>query len=212
MLLIFDLDGTLVDTADSVVITLNGIRKSLNKKEMPYSFFLPWLSHGGEELIKNTLEVETDQEIFDNLNVFRKKLSKYLTPKSKIYPGARHVLEFCKSKGLKMCICTNKPRSLAEKVLSDTSLDHYFCFMSAGGDLETKKPSPENLLSILNLYKGTRSFYIGDSKIDQEITNALSIPFYFFKNGYNDGVDETKLSFCFTSYDKLLIHLRGLFE
>ena len=211
-LFIFDLDGTLVDTAIDVIYVLNNMRKNLGKKELPSKFFLPWLSLGGEDLIINSLEIKIDVQ--GQLSKFRDLLFLKKTSEARVYSGVKPFLKNLKKSNCNLSICTNKPRFLAEKVLRDTNLIDYFSFMSAGGDIETKKPSPENLQLILDNYSYDKNevIYVGDSIVDQTICKSLDIPFYFFSKGYNDGVLESRSDFNFEKYEDLLSYLRGKVE
>lgn len=204
-LAVFDLDGTLVDTGKTVSEVLNQIRCEIGKTALDTDHFTPWMSLGGEELIVNGLEVDSKKAI-TYLNEFRRLYSKIITPKELIYDGVIDLLEHLIDCGVNMCICTNKPRYLAEKVLADTKLEKYFTFMCAGGDLETKKPNPLNLDLCLKhfLQKSEDSIFIGDSSIDQSIANSLNVDFAFFTQGYNDGVNEELAYKTFKSHSELM--------
>ena len=209
-LFIFDLDGTLVDTAVDVICILNKMRRDLGKQELSSKFFLPWISMGGEDLIIHSLETKVDVQ--KQLVRFRDLLSFRRTSETQVYSGVKSLLLKLKKLNCNLSICTNKPRFLAEKVLNDTNLMKYFSFISAGDDIETKKPSPENLQLILNNFSFDKKkvIYVGDSIVDQKICNSLDIPFYFFSKGYNDGVLESKTKFNFSKYEDLSSYLRGM--
>ena len=207
-LAVFDLDGTLVDSGKVVATILNQIRKELGKDEKRMDFFIPWLSLGGEELVANGLEINIEEgQPF--LEEFRGRYAMIPTPPDTVYEGVTDLLSHLKKRHVRTCICTNKPRNLAEKVLIDTELAPYFEFMCAGGDLNTKKPNPQNLDVCIKYfgenYKNT--ILIGDSSIDQKIADSLDVDFAFFTRGYDDGVDNRKAYRIFENH----LELKSLF-
>ena len=207
-LAVFDLDGTLVDSGKVVASILNQIRREIGKDDKRIDFFIPWLSLGGEELVANGLEINIG-EAHPFLEEFRRRYAVIPTPTDTVYEGVTDLLIHLKERDVQMCICTNKPRNLAEKVLIDTELASYFEFMCAGGDLNTKKPNPQNLDVCIKYfgesYKNT--ILIGDSTIDQKISESLEVDFAFFTRGYDDGVDDRTAYLIFENH----LELKSLF-
>ena len=201
MLVVFDLYGTLIDSGQVVALILNELRQELGKEEKSIDFFIPWLSLGGEELVANGLGLSVDK-VSPYLEDFRSRYSQLATPIKSVYEGVVQLLDFLALQKIKMCVCTNKPRYLAEKVLKETDLEKYFQYMCAGGDLKTKKPSPENLEVCLDYFKEDprNVLLIGDSRVDQKIADSLGVDFVYFRGGYNDGVVETDVKFSFDNY------------
>ncbi len=187
---IYDLDGTLVDSASMVQSILNRRRKQLNQAPLKYHDLVPWLSLGGEELIAAALEVSEDQ-VGSELHNFRKEYAASSIPIDSVYPGLHMVLDYLKRAGVHLAVCTNKPRNLAYKVLCETQIVNYFTFVCAGGDLPEKKPHPKTLQACLDFLGAnpSQTLYVGDSLIDQQLCQALDIPFVHFIEGYDDGVD-----------------------
>ncbi|NQW44871.1 MAG: HAD hydrolase-like protein [Deltaproteobacteria bacterium] len=208
-LAIFDLDGTLVDSGKVVATILNQIRIEIGKKEQDVSFFIPWLSLGGEELVANGLEIELNKAK-PFLDDFRGRYYEVLTPMDTVYEGVLNLLDHLVYRKVKICICTNKPRNLAEKVLRDTGLEKYFQYMCAGGDLKTKKPNPTNLDVCIKYFREDNQnvILIGDSSIDQKTAAALGVDFAYFMHGYNDGVEQSMVFCSFGSH----IELKPLFN
>jgi len=205
-LAIFDLDGTLVDSAQVVAAILNELRREMGKEPRAVNYFVPWLSFGGEDLVANGLEIDfKDVEYY--LQAFRMRYAAVPTPKDSVYFGVEELLVDLDALGVKMCICTNKPRGLAEKVVIETGLQKYFKFMCAGGDLETKKPHPNNLqICIKNFGESPdAAVLIGDSLVDQKAAGSLGVDFAYFLAGYNDGVDTSRITFSFNKHKELLV-------
>lgn len=187
---IYDLDGTLVNSASVVQSILNRRRTQLNQAPLEYKELVPWLSLGGEELIAAALGVGEDQ-VGAELHNFREEYAANPTPINSLYPGVPQVLDYLKRADVHLAVCTNKPRNLAHKVLCETQILDYFTYVGAGGDLPVKKPHPQTLKVCLDFLGANpaQTLYIGDSLIDQQLCQALDIPFVHFLEGYDDGVD-----------------------
>jgi phosphoglycolate phosphatase len=198
---VFDLDGTLVDSASIVSEILNSMRKELSLSPVPAEMFLPWISLGGDVLVSRALEMQVNY-VGPYTKIFRERYFDLPTPLESIYPGVFEALEFLSSNDVTINLCTNKPRRLAEKVLAETSLHSFFSFVCAGGDLATAKPNPENLMICLrqsNVGLGG-CYFVGDSSVDQITAENANVKFIFYKNGYDDGVDKDKTYAIFDDY------------
>ena len=194
-LIIYDLDGTLIDSGKTVSTILNGMRIERRMDPSDQKAFIPWLSLGGEDLMRNALQLEDDVQVAKSLSEFRRRYVSLPTDPDTVYPGIPSVLESLLSLGFRLAICTNKPRRLAQKVIEETGLFQYFEFMNAGGDLLTRKPDPANLLSCMDFFKASHNeaYFVGDSLVDQAMAHKAQVPFVFFRGGYNDGVDEVAI-------------------
>ena len=187
-LIVYDLDGTLLDTAIVVLDLINLFREELKKPKLSQKEILPWLSMGGQKMIENALDLDANNSM-NYLDKFRKKYLNTLTPKGCIYPEVEKTLEVL-SKEYYLSICTNKPRKLAEKVLKETNLNDYFNYMCAGDDLTTKKPNRANLENCLEYFsvRENETVYVGDSTVDQKLANACKVKYLQYCPGYDDGV------------------------
>jgi phosphoglycolate phosphatase len=207
--IVFDLDGTLVDTARVVTSIINGLRFDLGKSGLTYERLIPWLSLGGEDLIQAALEVSRNDAI-KYLKKFREIYFEAPTPQASVYSDVFPTLRALTELGFCLSICTNKPRALANKVLEESNLNSFFSFVNAGGDLQSKKPNRENLDACLNYYglKSKQAFLVGDSSIDQKLAENTGVPFIFFELGYDDGVDKNKAVFSMQSHFELVQYLK----
>ena len=206
--IIFDLDGTLIDSGPAVCKILNEMRQSRSLPEIPCDSIKSVISVGGEEMISRALNIPQYQAT-EALAYFRHTYLHTPVAQSSIYPMVTLMLNIMKKSGKKLCISTNKPRNLAEKILKELNLAQHFDFINAGGDLPNKKPHPSNIYVCLNTLqlKPDEMVLVGDSRVDQQTALNAGIPFYFFSNGYDDGVDRAKAVFCFRHYSELITHL-----
>ena len=189
-LIVYDLDGTLIDSAKIVAEVLNQMRTESGLQHLAIKRLVPWLSMGGEDLVANALEIPVD-DIQPHLLEFRKRYSELSTPDDSLYPGIKEALNDLSSLGYRLAICTNKPRRLAEKVLKETQLHSFFAYLNAGGDLLHKKPHPENLLSCLSYFglSSQDAMLVGDSTVDQALAMAAKVAFIQYLPGYDDGIE-----------------------
>lgn len=190
-LVIYDLDGTIVDSLPLVSKILNDIRISSGKSPITKEAFFPWISMGSVDLVANVLEIPLANAEHELIK-FRDVYSKMITPSSSLYPEIYDTLvQLTGQMNLKLSICTNKPRKLAEKVLADLGIARFFPFMNAGGDFPNKKPAIENVYSCLQYFsiEPHEAIYVGDSRVDQELALKAGIPFVHYRAGYDDGVD-----------------------
>lgn len=179
---IFDLDGTLIDSDKDIQKIINHIRLNfLNKKRIDIKKISNYVSKGGDILIKKTLS--RDRPKF-YLNIFRKIYLNQKISKNLILPGVINFLKFLKSKNVKIFICTNKPKDLTAKFIKNTPLnefvDEYFC----PDEYKVKKPDNKFFLKILKKIKINKEqiIYIGDSMIDFKFCENSLLEFFLFKN------------------------------
>ena len=200
-LVIYDLDGTLVDSAEVVRKILNELRTELSLDHLSKEAILPWISLGGEDLISNALNIPAT-DVTKYLQEFRARYFDLPTPVDSIYDGVYECLDFFEQERIITTICTNKPRRLAEKVLNETGLSRYFEFFNAGGDLSTKKPHQNNLISCLDYYgvKACETILVGDSTVDQQLASNAAVKFAFYPHGYDDGVNRNLADILLSSH------------
>lgn len=194
-----------MDSALTVLSIVNEMRFEIGKEPLEKHKLIPWISLGGVQLIAHALEIERSVA-HESLDDFRGRYLKYPAREADLYPEVRKTLDALKHSNMNLAICTNKPRNLVEKILSELSIGSYFGYVLAGGDLITQKPHPQNLLECLKYFQCEPEFAIlvGDSTVDQEIARSCQVPFAFFRPGYNDGVDVNQAVMTLDAHGDLL--------
>ena len=179
---IFDLDGTLIDSDKDIHKIINSIRtKYLSKNKLNITRISHYTSIGGIDLIKKTLSKNNSKFYLD---VFRELYLNQKISKNLILPGVISILEFLKKKNIKIFICTNKPKNLTSKIIKNTILnkfiDEYFC----ADEYKLKKPDKAFFYKILNKVKINKYqiIYIGDSLVDYNFCKNSVIKFFLYKN------------------------------
>ncbi|MFG1423678.1 HAD-IA family hydrolase [Roseixanthobacter liquoris] len=200
--IVFDLDGTLVDSAPSVASVLNEMRGEQGLAPMSDSAYRGWISLGAQTLVRRALDLQRpdcNAELAD----FRRRLAAYTVPASSLYSGVPEALERLARKGMALAICSNKPESLCVKLLEDTGIAGYFGAVIGGDTTSSSKPSSEPILAALaGIGTGPDdAIFVGDSTVDQKGSAAAGIRFVFFAGGYDDGVRRAD---CFLTIHEIL--------
>lgn len=203
--ILFDLDGTLVDSAQSIGDVLNQMRKERNLGYLEIQKYREWVSLGANDLVANSLEIlVSDVDPF--LQDFRIRYARKKIENTDIFPHVKETLNQIKSLGIIMGICSNKPVHLCQKVLSDLNLDGFFSCVVGGGSTTSSKPSREPIdlaLSMLGQFHQD-ALLVGDSTVDQKASQNSGLPFVFFSGGYNDGVDLSEVAATISSMNDLI--------
>jgi phosphoglycolate phosphatase len=203
--ILFDLDGTLVDSALSIGNVLNQMRIERNLCYLEIQKYREWISLGANDLIANSLEIPVS-DVDPSLQDFRIRYASNKTASTDMFPYVKETLSQIKSLGIAMGFCSNKPINLCQKVLSDLNLDNYFSCVVGGGSTASSKPSREPIdlaLSMIGQFHRD-ALLVGDSAVDQMASKNSGLPFIFFSGGYNDGVDTSQVTATIKSMNHLI--------
>ncbi len=191
--ILFDLDGTLLDTAPDLAYALNQLREEQSLTSLPYEQIRPVVSHGGRALIKLGFNLtETDEGYMALrtrlLDIYKDNIAR----KSCLFPGMQAVLEYIESHQMRWGIVTNKPAWLTEPLLKELKLmDRSACVVS-GDTTNNSKPHPEPMLHACQLTNSqvAECLYVGDAERDIEAGKAAGMPTLAALYGYiQDGDD-----------------------
>ena len=189
---LFDLDGTLLDTAPDLAAALNHVLVSNGKTALPFETIRPWVSHGGIVLIKNGFGITEDMHQFDAL---RQQLLDYyrnnLSVETQLFSGMEQVLIQLETAGIQWGVVTNKPAWLTEPLLDELNLTHRSSCIVSGDTLAERKPHPLPLQHACELIgcHPTESLYIGDAQRDIEAGRNANMPTLAALFGYIDDLD-----------------------
>ncbi len=166
-LLIFDLDGTLVDTKKDIAVSLNHALKQEGFKPLPQAQIEALVGWGAKQLVEEALGNPSAEDLQRVFVTFLNYYEAHLMDHSFIYPG---VVEFIEAQiDWEMAVVTNKPEVHSKKLLSGLGLDAYFFSVIGGDTLPTRKPDIE-VLNVLRDQIGPweQGVMVGDSIIDQQ--------------------------------------------
>ena len=187
-ILLFDLDGTLVDTAPDLVATLNTILLRYDREPLPLESDVKLVGDGARALLdRGFRETGSPAEDLDALmNDFIDIYSNAATVHSRPFPGVLEVLEdFAKADYL-MAVCTNKPQQPSEIILRDLDLLRFFKAVVGGDRLSVRKPDPGHLTGTLELMDvtGRSAIMVGDSHNDVASARNAKMPVVVVSYGY----------------------------
>jgi len=166
---LFDLDGTLADTAPDLAYALNLQRTQRGLPEMPLEEIRPAASHGSIALLKVGFQIEPEDEGFDELR--KEYLELYeanLNTHTTLFPGMDAILDEIESRHLNWGVVTNKPGWLTEPLLEALNVKHRAVCVISGDSLPERKPHPAPLLHACKLAgsEAEQCIYIGDAERD----------------------------------------------
>ena len=167
-LIIYDFDGTLVDTLFDIADSVNLSLVDLGLPQLPRKTIRKYIGQGVERLMAQTLEGSCFTDIPRAVALFKKHYSENLVKHTDFYPYGREILEHFRNK--KQAICSNKPEIFVRKILESLDGLQHFQAIIGGDSVKTKKPHPEGLDLILKKLKVTPDevVLIGDSPVDIE--------------------------------------------
>lgn len=169
-LLIYDLDGTLIDSREDIANAVNAALAALRLPPLPKHLICTFVGNGVTHLIRKSLEKAGSQknQLEDGIRLYRDHYSKHLLDHTRLYPSAKPVLEYFKDR--KQGVITNKPEDFSNTILNHLGVYSYFFRVTGGDSKFQKKPSPEAVIEMMAAVGAERNetVLIGDSAIDVE--------------------------------------------
>ena len=179
---VFDLDGTLLDSAPGIAAAMNAT--GLAGRRVTEDVVRPLVSHGAEHLVRVAMGV-SDGDVPAALAAFRSVYAQAPCTGDHIYPGAADVLAALGRRDVRVGICTNKPQSLAEIVVARLGLSACVDAVVGSTSERPSKPDPAPLIHVLALLAAPDvTILVGDSLVDAQTAAAANIPFVFAAYGY----------------------------
>ena len=190
-LVMFDLDGTLVDSVADIALALNRALTDLGLPEVTQSQVQAWVGRGASRLVYCVLEHQLRSSALHDalLARFMARYQESVCEVSTVYPGGRELLAACRNAGIHLACVTNKPYAPARALLEALDLLDSFDLLLGGDSLVHKKPHPEPLLHCLRHFQVpvTQALMVGDSRNDIEAARAALVPVVAVPYGYNHG-------------------------
>jgi phosphoglycolate phosphatase len=195
--ILFDLDGTLVETAPDLMAAHNHVMEKYGYEKKPLgdirylagkgaaAMLLRSVDSQGRLKSKNQIDEPTHKEMTKEfIDFYAANISKT----SVINEGVVEFLDWCKDKKIHLAVCTNKMEHLAIKLLKEIKLYDYFDFIAGADTFNYRKPDPQHLTSILEILNIPieSSIMVGDSETDADAAKAAKIKFILVKGGYTE--------------------------
>ena len=195
--ILFDLDGTLVDTAPDLMTAHNHVMKKFGYSTRSIDEIRNLVGKGATVLIgrsiwgraKKEFSRVTDEKTKNEMvKEFINFYGKNIVKDSKLIKGVLEFLKWAKSKNISMGVCTNKQEHLAIDLLKKIEIYDYFEYVAGGITFEYCKPDPRHLTSIIEIMNGDikKSLMVGDSENDADAAKSAGIPMILVEDGYTD--------------------------
>lgn len=185
--LIFDLDGTLIDSAPDIHAGLNSVLGARGLPQLTLAQVRSFIGHGVPHLINQSLialDLDPQGQMRDPITREFEAIYEVSVELTTIYPNVRNALDRLLDAGHQLGICTNKPIRPARAILDHLDLRRYFTTIVAGDSLSVRKPDPAPLIKALWDIGDGGCLYIGDSEVDAATARAARLPFALVTHGY----------------------------
>jgi phosphoglycolate phosphatase len=182
---VFDLDGTLVDSAGAIAAIINDMRAERGQPRLTLDEVRPYVTFGGAAMAEALLAGAWG-DTSAALATFRKRYGAAPTPEDSVYPGAREVLAALGEAGFGLAVFSNKTQGLCEKVLGELGLAKLFAAIVGTSPETPHKPDPTGYFQAIGRAGGAleQSCLVGDSEADEATAMRAGVPFIFAAWGY----------------------------
>ena len=183
--LVFDLDGTLVDSAPDICAVANAVLAEEGVAPLTLAEARGFVGAGASVFVERMQAARGLPEA-DHTRLLARFLEGYegAVENTRPYPGVVDALAVLAARGHPMGVCTNKPIGPARGVLAHFGLAPRFGAVIGGDSLPERKPDPAPLLAVLDALGGGAALFVGDSEIDAETAARAGLPFLLFTRGY----------------------------
>lgn len=203
-LIIFDLDGTLVDSCRDLATSVNLMRHHYGLPPLPVATITTYVGNGVRMLVTRALEgtgIDIDEALRIQIPIYKAHLLVETVP----YPGVELGLRLLKQRGHLLAVATNKPAEACELILRHLGLMDLFVSVLAGGSFPVLKPAPDMILSIMAAAgaKAENTWMVGDNHTDLEAARRAGARSIFLTYGYGETGNETP-TLCCASFDEVV--------
>jgi|TARA_B110001454_G_C12609112_1_gene387910 phosphoglycolate phosphatase len=195
--ILFDLDGTLVNTAEDLMHAHNHVMKKYGLDERELSDIKKLAGKGAKVMLTKSMHQiaelsgkikKTDDVVEEMTAEFVDYYSKNIVKESTLKKGVLDFLTWCKENSISLGVCTNKQEHLAIDLLKKIKIYDFFDYTAGGNTFEFNKPDPRHLTNTIEIMGGDvkKSLMIGDSETDSNAAKAANIPFILIEDGYTE--------------------------
>jgi len=192
--ILFDLDGTLVDTAPDLMAAHNHVMKKFGHEEKKMTDIKSLAGKGAWVMMQRSFKKEIHDEKLKKemtnefLNFYSQNIDKGSVP----IKGIFDFLKWAKSKNISMAVCTNKQERLAIDLLKKLNMYDYFEYTAGSDTFSFNKPDPRHLTDVVEIIRGDlkKTIMIGDSEVDAMSAHNAKLPFVLVKDGYTEKTEK----------------------
>jgi len=216
--IVFDLDGTLIDTAPDLARAVNHVLAGLGHPPVPALSIRAEVSHGAKEMLRKAVKIAGATLSESDLDrLYQKELLTHyadnIAVDSRPFPGLLAAIDAIEAGGARLAVCTNKWEGLSRTLLSELGLAHRFAAIAGRDTFPVMKPHPDHLLGAIRLAGGdaARAVMVGDSTTDVRAARAANVPVIAVSFGYLDvPAADLGADLVIDHYDELLVALAAV--
>ena len=195
--ILFDLDGTLVDTAPDLMLAHNHVMKKFGYPTKSTEDIRNLVGKGAGALIGRSIWGQAKKEFSKVLDAkikdemvkeFVNFYGKNIVNESTLVTGVKDFLIWCKEQNISMAVCTNKQEHLSNDLLKKIGIYDFFEYVAGSDTFDYCKPDPRHLTNVVEILDGDvkKTIMIGDSETDANAAKAAEIPVILLENGYTE--------------------------
>ena len=188
--ILFDLDGTIVNTAPDLMAAHNHVMKKFGHTEKKLSEIKSLAGRGAWVMMQRSFKEEIkDEKVKKKMTKeFIDFYAKNIDRESRPINGVIEFLKWAKNKKISMAVCTNKQERLAVDLLKKLDMSKYFEYIAGADTFEFNKPDPRHLTNVVEIIGGDlkKTMMIGDSEVDANSAHNANLPFVLVKDGYTE--------------------------
>ncbi|MBV1867821.1 MAG: phosphoglycolate phosphatase [Marinosulfonomonas sp.] len=211
--IVFDLDGTLIDSAPDLHAAANRLLQAEGHSGLSLAQVKSFIGNGVPVLVAKLAKATgLDQSAVSLSALTARFVTDYDAHSSDLtmlYPGVLDALSVLRDRGVRLGICTNKPAVPTQTILSAFQLDGFFEVVIGGDTFPVRKPDPKPLLAAFEQLGDGPRLYVGDSEVDANTALAAAVPFALFTQGYRKTpVEDFECVFHFEGFETLVDQAR----
>lgn len=210
-LVIFDLDGTLIDSYEGIKEALNYAVRKFGKRPWGLKEVKKRVGRGLEILMEEALGKEYVEE---GVKLFREKYAKIFLKRTKILPFVKETIEYLYNKNILLAIASNKPSDFTRRIMEGFGLSNHFKAIYGPFEVEKLKPEPEMIFKILDNLKVDKkdALYVGDMVLDAETAKNAQIDCILVSTGGNTIKELKSTGFSVVNNLKEIIKIGGFYD
>ena len=210
--ILFDLDGTIVNTAPDLMAAHNHVMRKYGHSEKKMEDIKSLAGKGAWVMMQRSFKEEIKDEktkkemTKEFLDFYSKNIDNHSVPMK----GVIDFFKWAKNKKISMAVCTNKQERLAVDLLKKLDMSKYFEYIAGADTFEFNKPDPRHLTSVVEIIGGDlkKTMMIGDSEVDANSAHNANLPFVLIKDGYTEKTEKeikhNELISNFVGFEKII--------
>jgi phosphoglycolate phosphatase len=178
LLIIFDLDGTLIDSSEDLAVSVNATRQNAGLSPLDPAVINSYVGNGAPTLIRRAMGPGTPEDVIaESLSFFLKFYRSHALSSTDLYPGIREMVQAAQADGHVQAVLTNKPRKISFDIIDGLNIGEFFVSVHGGDSLPAKKPDPVGIFTIMTEtgHNADETLMVGDSSVDIETAKNAGV-------------------------------------